>query len=251
MKKSFKQIAQKVAVAGAFGTLALGFVLPTSALAASAQGTKCAATDVKCVITVGDTAIAAREAALAKLATQINNLQTKKHITAAQASELLENVNGNETALTTLKTRLDAETTARAAREDIRDVVMNYRIFAVVLPRDARHLNLDVERVLHDKLVDIQPKLKAAIQKASGDDKVALEKLFDNYQTQLADAENQIDLAQSDLPSLTVDIYNNDHSTFVARYNALKAAEEQAHKDLHQAAQDLHQAAQIAKKDKV
>lgn len=252
MKNSFKQVIRKVAVAGAFGTLALGFVLPTSAFAAgSGQGTKCAATDVKCVITAGDKLIADRETALGKLADKINDLHNKHSITDTESSDLLGNVNGNEAALTTLKTKLDAETSAKLAREDVRDIFMNYRIFAVVLPRDAHRLHLDVERTLHDKLKDIEPKLQDTIQKAKGDDKTKLQNFFNDYQKDVNDAENQIDLAQSDLPSLTVDIFNHDHGIYVARLNALKQAEARAHKDLHEAAQDLHQAAELAKKDKI
>src|SRR5579859_2261422 len=118
----------------------LSFALvPATALAATQS---CTAKDVKCVIQFGDQQIANRITALNKLSATVTDDHNKLLIDDAHASDLQTDVQTNVTGLNTLKTTLDAETDAKAARQDVEKIYTQFRIYAVVLPRDYRRLHL-------------------------------------------------------------------------------------------------------------
>lgn len=230
----------------ACGLLSLLLPLTTlTALAAPVSSQKCAATDTACIIAAGDQLIAARLAALAKLSSSVTNEQNLKHINADQANALQADVNTNETNLKTLKTKLDAETSAAAALLDVRNIFVEFRIYAVVLPRDYRQLHVDIEHTVHDTLKDLEPRLQQAINSAPGGEQVQLNALFSDYQHQVNAAESQIDTATATLPTLTPASYNLNQSTYKANLSTVTTAEQAAHTDLHKAASDLHQMAKI------
>src|SRR5215472_10793273 len=105
-------------------------LVPATALAASS--TTCAPKDVACVIKVGDELIADRIAALNKLSEKVTDDHNKKLIDDDHATALQNDIQTNITGLNTLKTTLDAETEATAARQDVQKIFTQFRIFAVV-----------------------------------------------------------------------------------------------------------------------
>ncbi len=252
IKKSLLSgIAKYLAPFGAVTLLALSFVAPVSAQSlSSTDQQKCAATDVKCVIAFGDQRITDRQTALDKLSTKVTTEKNNKHISDDDASSLQSDIKANKDGLATLKAKLDAETTAKDAREDVKNIYSQYRIYAVVLPRDARQLHYDVELHLYNKLADAQSTVEQSINNAPADKKDNLNNLFSDYKTQLADAKTQLDTAQPLFSKLTPTEYNTDRDTYNTNEASLKSAEETAHKDLHKAADDLHKIAQAVKKDK-
>src|SRR6516164_9494061 len=119
------------------GSIMLGLLtlvlLPTTALAATSN---CAAKDVKCVITFGDQQIAARITALNKLSGVVTDDHNKKLIDDDHATSIQSDITTNINGLNALKTTLDAETSATNARQDVEKIYTQFRIYAVVLPRD-------------------------------------------------------------------------------------------------------------------
>ena len=211
---------------------------------AQAASTKCAATDTQCVITFGDQQIQTRQNALNTLNTKIQTIQSKKQITDTQVANLTTDVKNHLAILSTLKTKLDAAPNAREAREDVKSIYQ-YRILAVVVPRDYRILHLDVEIGVRDKLVDVKPALENAIDKASDAQKAKLNPLFTDYKNDLTAIEGVIDNAQSKLPLLTAAAYNTDRADYKANDTKLKQDEHTIHTSLVSAAKDLHQIRQI------
>ncbi|HEU5228653.1 MAG TPA: hypothetical protein VFU49_12635 [Ktedonobacteraceae bacterium] len=223
------------------------FVTAPAAMAAPSQVQKCANTDVKCVITFGDHVIVERQTALDKLADSVTTMQQKQHISDAQADALHTDIKSNRDGLTDIKTKLDAETSAQAARQDIKNVYEQLRIFAVVLPRDARHLHMDIEVTLADKLRDLEQHLQQVVNNDQDDKKAKMTDLFNDYKAAVADAEGQVDIAQAIFPMLTVANFNANHAAFTTDLHNLSNAEQRIHTDLHKAAADLHQISQLLK----
>ncbi len=242
---TIRRLPSKFALLTALTLISLFATAPAAMAAPSAQ--KCAPTDVKCVITFGDTVIVARQTALDKLADNVTALQQKHHISDVQADTLHADIKTNRDGLTDIKTKLDAETSAQAARQDVKNVYEQLRIFAVVIPRDTRHLHLDVEVTLADKLRDLEQKLQQAVNNDNDDRKAKLTDLFNDYKAAVADAEGQVDIAQSIFPMLTVANFNANHAAFNTDLHNLSNAEQRTHTDLHKAASDLHQIAQLLK----
>jgi septation ring formation regulator EzrA len=236
---------KRLAILGIMGVMVVGALIPASAFAASVDKPKCAVDDVKCIIAFGDKQIAERIDSLNTLSAKITKNLTEKKITQDQANELQADVSTNETGLNNLKTKLDGETVAKNAREDVKNIFVQFRIYAVVLPRDYRHLLLDVEINAREKLVDLEPAIQAAISKAPSGQQAKLNDLFSDYKKQLADAETQIDTAKQDIPQLTPENFNQNRATFEATRKSLDNATRTAKKDLHKAADDLHQIVKI------
>ncbi|HEX8034972.1 MAG TPA: hypothetical protein VF510_14040 [Ktedonobacterales bacterium] len=218
-----------------------GVVLPATVLAAPRI------CDVHCVITYGDTRITERQAALAKLGSAISDRAKDKHITSDQANSLQSDVATNQTGLAALKTKLDAETQASAARQDVKNIYEQFRIYAVVLPRDYRTLELDIEINVGHTLKDLEPKLQTAIDSAPSGIKDQLTSLYNDYVLQVANAEGQIDAAQGQLPELTPTNFNTNQTGYKTALTNLRNDVHTASKDLHQAGKDLHQMRELLK----
>jgi hypothetical protein len=240
-----RSLAKYLAAAGAIGVMAIGALLPATAFAASNQSTKCAASDVKCVISAGDTQITNRQSALTKLNGKVSSDLSAHKINSDQASALQSDVSTNQTGLTNLKAKLDAETSATAARADYVNIYQQFRIYAVVLPRDYRHLQMDVEMNARGVMQTVAPEIKAAIANAPASKQSQLNALYSDYQNQVAAAESQLDTAQQDFPAMTPENFNQNRASYESTRQALDNALKTASADLHKAAKDLKQMAQI------
>lgn len=225
-------------------TLALAAVLPASALAAPRAPSAC---DLACVKAFGDQRLSDRLTALNTLNTRVQTAFNNKHITGDQEHVLTADVSTNQSGLNSLKTKLDAETSEAAARQDVKNIYVQFRIYVVVLPRDYRQLYLDLIINVHDRMAGLESKLQAAIDKAPPDEQAQLNPLFADYKGQLAAVENQIDAAQGELPQLTPENFNTTRSAYETALTNLKNDERTAHSDLKLAAGDLHQMVQILK----
>ena len=246
MKKfNLRHFSKQFALAGAIGMMAIGALLPATAFAASNTGTKCAKGDVKCVISAGDTLISDRQTSLNTLNSKISADLTAKKITQDQANALQSDVSTNQTGLANLKTKLDAETTEAAARTDVANIFLQFRIYAVVLPRDYRTIEMDIEVNAKAVMQGVAPEIQAAINGAPASKQDQLKQLFSDYQTQVANAETQLDTAQNDFPAMTPENFNQNKTSYESNRTNLDNALKTARQDLHQAAKDLHQMAQI------
>lgn len=246
MKKlHFRHFLKCCAIPGAIALMAAAALLPATAFAASTQSPKCAANDVKCVINAGDTLISNRQTSLNTLNGKISTDQTNHKITSDQASALQSDVKANQTGLNNLKTKLDAETNAKSARQDVANIFSQFRIYAVVLPRDYRHIEMDIEMNAKATMQGAAPAIKTAIGSAPADKQNKLNALYSDYQKQVADAEKQLDTAQSDFPAMTPENFDQNRSSYETTRTALDNALKAARGDLHQAAKDLNQMAHM------
>lgn len=234
----------RLTVLAVLAALALAAVLPVSALAAPRSPAAC---DLACVKAFGDQRINDRLTALNTLNTRVQTAYNNKRITSDQENALTADISTNQSGLNNLKTKLDAETSEAAARQDVKNIYVQFRIYAVVLPRDSRQLYLDLIINVRARMVALEPKLQAAIDKAPPDEQAQLNPLFTDYKSQLQAVEGQIDAAQGELPQLTPENFNNNRSAYETALTNLRNDERTAHSDLKLAASDLHQMVQILK----
>ncbi|HXZ04214.1 MAG TPA: hypothetical protein VEH81_05230 [Ktedonobacteraceae bacterium] len=240
-------IPRRFAIFATLCLLALGILVPTTAFAAVNTNNKCATTDTQCIIAAGDQLIASRQTALTTLSGKVTARENQNQITSDQANVLQSDISTNQSGLAALKSRLDAETDPKAARLDVANIFFQFRIFAVVLPRDYRRLYFDVEVNVDSKLRNLAPSVQQAINKAPAGEQAQLNTLFNDYKNQLSTAESQFDVAQAAFPALTPANFNYNRSTYQATLRNLDTAERTIHNALKQAGSDLHQIAQIIK----
>jgi hypothetical protein len=234
---------------GMAASIALGGAGAATALAAPAHPTlpTCARTDVKCVIAFGDQRIDERTAALTKLNDKASEQVAAGHITSSQASAIQADVTSNQSGLTALKSKLDAETDATVARQDVKNVYTQFRIFAVVLPRDYHEIVLDIMTNVQAKLVGLEPKLQQAIASAPADEQAQLNSLYSDFTAKLGAASTQITNANGMVSSFTPSNFDSNPATYRTNWLNFRSAVLAGRADLRQAASDLHQMAKILK----
>jgi hypothetical protein len=230
--------ALSLALVGAFGLLGVGATAAPIASAAS----HC--TTTSCVQQFGDQQIDARLAALEKLK---DDAQNNKSITDSQRAVIIKDANDNESGLHALKTKLDGETDIKAALADVKAIYEQFRIYAVVLPRDYGEILLFHEQNVASRMTDAEQTITDLIQKdqQAGHDVTKLEALDQDYTSKLQDANTQTTNAQGLIPSLVPANYPGTDQTLKTYRGDLKTA----HDDLKDAASDLHQMYEILKND--
>lgn len=243
-----QRMPRRLAVAGVLAVLAVAAALPMTALAApSGAASKPSCTTVQCVIAFGDTAITNRLNSLNTLNTKVTNQLNAGHLTSAQASKLQGDVTTNSSGLNQLKAKLDAETDISAARQDVKNIYLQFRIYAVVLPRDYNTAWLDMLQNVDGKLRAVQPKIEWAVDHAPASEQGQLNTLYSDFKAQLQEGESQIDAAQGQIATLTPANFDNAKSVYTTAWTDFRSDTKTAHADIHSAAADLHQIAQILK----
>jgi hypothetical protein len=242
-----QHIPRRFATFTILSIIALGILVPSTAFAASNPTHTCASTDTQCFITAGDQFIALRQTALTALSGKVTVRENQHLVTSDQSNVLQSDIGTNQNGLAALKSKLGAETDPKAARQDVVNIFFQFRIFAVVLPRDYRRLYLDIAVNVDIKLRSLGPKVQEAISNAPAGEQAQLNTLFSDFKNQLSTAESQFDLAQAAFPALTPANFNYNRTTYQSTLNNLDTAEHTIHTALKQAGSDLHQIAQILK----
>ena len=175
------------------------------------------------------------------------NAEKEHLITSDQSNVLQSDIITNQSGLAALKSKLDAETNPQAARLDVVNIFFQFRIFAVVIPRDHRRLYLDIAVNVDIKLRSPGPRVQQVIGKAPAGEQAQLNTLFSDYKNQLSTAESQFDVAQAAFPALTPANFNYNRYMYQTTLSNLDTAEHTIHTALKQAGSELHQIAQILK----
>ena len=242
----FGSVSRRVALIGALALLVMSALLPTTAFAASNEKQPvCAANNVKCVITYGDTIIVKRQKALNTLNDKVTTALSNHEITSAQASVLQTDIAAAQSNLTNYKKKMDAEKSETSARQDITNLWTKLRIYAVVLPRDYRTLEFDYEVNAETLMQNISPVIQAGLTLVSTNQQSQLNPLYSDYSKQIANAQPQIQIAQGALPAFTVANYNQHYRSFQTSKSTLDKALQQASDALFKASDDLKQMARI------
>lgn len=222
--------ARAIAIAGGLLLLIAGSVAALSGFTAL-PASLCAPTDYKCVISYGDQAIAARQSALSTLNARVTERFSDHRITSADNAALTGDIAASESGLSALKTKLDADTDAGAARTDFRAIYTNFRIFAVVLPRDYHELWLDMIVLKDSQLQGNETLIQDAINGAPAGVQAQANQLFTDYKTQVANAQAQTAAAQQVLPQLTPGAFNASAAAYKTAFTSYRT-------DIQSAAQD-------------
>jgi hypothetical protein len=154
----------------------------------------------------------------------INRLNGMKHLSADQKSSLISEIQSNITNLTTLKTKIDADTDLTTLRTDIQSITKAYRIFWLFMPKisimSAADRILDITAYIATLFPKAQAKIDAA--KAAGQDVTRLQSLLDEAKAKTTDATNQANNAVSTVSPLVPD--NGNDQALQSNIAILKSA---------------------------
>lgn len=187
------------------------------------QDSKKGGNSLQAVIGRGDAEIIRRLSSLQQLATLINNAT---HLSATDKTTLTNEVNAEISSLTALKTKLDSEKTLTAARNDLRDIVTEYRVYALVAPKIHLIKQADDIQATDDRLTELAAKLQTRIaaEKTAGKDVSTLTTKLTDMNAQIAAAQNIVGNIESKVISLQPSDYNSDHKLLAGYSDQLKTA---------------------------
>jgi hypothetical protein len=179
---------------------------------------------LKLIISRGDNEINRRLKTLNTLSTKINSAAK---LSSSDKSLLAGEVNDEISALTSLKTKLDADTDLATAKTDAQSIIEGYRVYALIVPKVQLVKTADDQQVAEGKLTDLAAKLQTRITTAQGAGKNVAD-----LQAKLSDLNSKVSAAQaissgveSGVINLQPTDYNGNHSVLSGDRDKLKTAQ--------------------------
>ena len=191
------------------------------------------------IIAKADQEITRRITALTDLSTRV---QSMKRVSDAGKSQISAQLQANITSLTSLKTKIDADTDQATLRTDVKSITDAYRIFVLILPQGRILAAADRIATVAAMMQTVGTKLQARITAAqgAGKDVSALQTALTDLGAKIADANTQAQAAVNTIAALQPDqsdaakMQSNHTALVQARGNIKTGAE-----DLRTARQDI------------
>jgi hypothetical protein len=222
MTRITQRITKLVAVAATIILIAI----PSAASAVAAAGTSLTAVQqqhLSNIITRGDQEITRRLAQLNKLSSLIT---ASKHLTASDKTTLSGEVTTEISGLTTLKTKLDAETTVAGAGADAKSIITDYRVYALITPKVWLIKTADDQQTAEAKLSALITKFQTRITaaKSQGKEVTALQTALDDMTTQVKNSQAICSGIEAKVLPLQPTDFDSDHTILTGDAAQLKTA---------------------------
>ena len=171
---------------------------------------------------------------------QLTRIGQMARLSDAQKSTLQASSQGVITDLTTLKTKIDADTDMATLKTDVQSITKSERVYMLVVPQTAILSAADRVNTVATLISGIQAKLANRVSSLpAGTNTAAMTTALSDMQTQIGNAQTAAQNASSGVAGLQPD--NGVQTTMTANNAALKTARAQilaAQKDLKTAQQD-------------
>ena len=201
-----------------------------------AQAATTGAASIQSMIAQSDAAVTQRIDSLNSLIARVNAMQK---LSDAQKGVIVASLQSEITRLTTLKTTIDADTTASALRVDMQSITKSYRIYALVVPQTNIAAASDRALTVVGLMDAVQVKLQTRIGQLTNPS-ASIASAMADITSKLADVTNQANAALTSTASLLPDQGNTKIAT--ANATALKSARDKikiAMSDLKTARKDF------------
>jgi len=168
-----------------------------------------------------DQEINRRITALNNLISRINGM---KKLSNSDKSTLVSQVQSEITNLTSLKSKIDADTDPQILKTDKQSIVQSYRVFVLFIPKIRILAAADRMDVTADKLSDLVKKLQGRISQAQLASKnvTSLQTALTDMQNKISDAKTQYQNARNAVTPLTPDGYPANKITLQAAHDMIK-----------------------------
>src|ERR1039458_6530004 len=212
--------------------LAAASVLPAMAAASpspSATSGACSgstAARLACIDQRASQAVSAREAALQKMTSDVNDSADSADITSSDKATLLGQLSADASGLQTLLGTIDADTTVAKALADTETIVTGYRVFLLEQPKVHLVIAADTETTIESNLQSKLPSIQTAINNssASAAQKAAAQTAFNDCTTQAAAAQSASAGIVSDVITLLPSGYPGNQPTLVSARDSAQTA---------------------------
>ncbi len=150
----------------------------------------------------GDDMITQRITSLQRM---LAHILEDKRLSAEEVASLSADINTTITNLTTLKSKIDADTTTDTAKTDVKSIVTSFHIYLVFEPKIHYLLAIDSLLTINQNLTSLSTKISTLITtlQSQGKDVTDLTKQVTDINTKLADANALLVSARSLLDGIT------------------------------------------------
>jgi hypothetical protein len=181
-------------------------------------------TNLQLAISVGDGEITRRLTTLGNLSSGINSAQL---LSASDKTSLGNEVSTETNALTSFKTQLDAETTVAAATTDDANVITEYRVYVLIVPKVYIVIAADNQQVTEGALTKLASSFQSVItsDKNAGKNVTTVQNELNDLNSQVAAAQSISSAMETGVVGLQPTDYNSDHTILVGDYNKLVTAQ--------------------------
>jgi hypothetical protein len=226
MKKTFRK---NLLISATGVVVALGLVAAPAA-SAFAQSTSTASTTSQTasnqktlaqVIAEGNADISMRLTTLSNLVGVVNS--TTK-LSSADRAYLLAEVNGELSGLSALKTKLDAETSVSAAKTDVANIFLQFRVYALVAPKVTLVKAADGQQTTEGDLTTLAAQLQTRIndEKNANVNVSQLQTWLNEMEADTTNAQNISSSIEQKVLPLQPSDYDANHAILSGDYNDLK-----------------------------
>src|SRR5579862_790448 len=172
--------------------------------------------------------------------TTLNSLSGKissdSRLSSTAKTTLTAQVTSEISNLTSLKAKLDAETTLDGASADAKSIISDYRVYALIVPKILLIRTADDQLVVESKLTALAGKLQSRISQAqsSGKDVSTLTSLLSDLNSKVSASQAISSSIEQKVINLQPSDYDSDHTVL----SGDRAQLQTAHEDNAKALQD-------------
>jgi hypothetical protein len=171
-------------------------------------------------------AAAAISARLTSLGTAIPGVNTNKWLTATDKSILLTTLTADQSGLTALEPKIQADTTVAQARTDYQSIFLDYRVYALALPQVRLAAAADdLTGGVLPRLTDAQSRLTSLLTGAdSGKNTPAVQAAMSDLAAKIQAITSATSGLSAGLLALTPSQYDADHTVLAGPREAILSA---------------------------
>jgi hypothetical protein len=171
----------------------------------------------------GDAEIARRITTLDQLAARMS---TSRHITDADRTRLTNETSTEKAGLTSLKAKIDADTDLATLRQDLHRIVVDFRVYVLVVPQVHLTGAADAALSAADRLAAISTRLQTLLDQAAtaGNDGNVLRSQLADANAKIAAAKQLAGPLPDKLAVLTPSGYPGNRDVLVSARDALRTA---------------------------
>jgi hypothetical protein len=167
---------------------------------------------------------------LTNLNAALTTVQAVTTLTASDKSTLVSQIQAEISGLTTLKTKLDADTTLAAGRTDVQSIVNDYRVYVLMLPKARLSSAFDRLDVVETKLTNLEGQLQSAITAAqtAGKNVTTMQTILTDMRAKTTAIASLSSGQVATLLALQPSDYNTDHTVLESYRTTLGTAQTDA-----------------------
>lgn len=164
-----------------------------------------------------------RHTALSRVKQRLANA---RFLTDTHEDALTQNIDATSASLSRLADVIQGEDNFEELREECRSIVMDHRVFVLVLPRARLLAAADAELAAANRLTEAAAQLQAKIDeaKAAGKDTTEAESDLARTRAHIANARDQADGVYDAVVGITPSQYNGNHEILQGTREAVRAA---------------------------